>query len=404
LTDVSRARGAQTEVAAVARRNGFFAASNDTLLRTIRIYRSNDGRTWTSTAGPPLEAGCARGDPSVAAAPDGREYVAIIVNSDCLEFDPNPYRVVASHAARSSTWSLHRLTPRSSEHWDDKPVLAAAADGRIYAVWTRLLNRDTAAVVVSSSADHGRTWSHPKPLSGRLDFGQLVAATVAPDGTLYVAGVDSYFGIWAARSTPGGRFVVKQVYALTDSVASTCMLSNFRPIPTQSNRCLGPDPTIAVAGPRVFVTFAGGQPYSTDGVTVATLDRSLHLVSRKRVGATKPKTAQFWPASAVDPARGRLWVCYYDTSGDPSSKQAWYVCTSSRDGRHWTTPVRTSSFSANVESLWEDARIYGFGDEIGYGGYTAVVAAHGAAHPLWVDTRDLEGRQQEILTARLAAP
>jgi hypothetical protein len=267
-----------------------------------------------------------------------------------------------------------------------------------------LLNRDLSAVVVSSSSDHGRTWSHPKPISRRLDYGQLVTATVSPDGTLYVAGVDSYFGIWAARSTPGGRFVVKQVYAPQDSVASTCMLSNYRPIPAQANRCLGPDPSVTVAGERVFVTFAGGEPYSTDGVTVAVLDRSLSVVSRGRIGTANAKTAQFWPASTVDPQTNRFWVCYYDTSGDPSSKQAWYVCTSSRDGRRWSSPVRAAPLSADVESLWEDARVYGFGDEIGYGGYTAVVAAHGAAHPLSIDTRNLAGRQQEILTATLRAP
>jgi len=402
VLNVSHAVGAQTEVSAAVppnAANDFFAASNDTLLRTVRVYTSTTaGRTWSSQPGPPLGADCARGDPAVAFAPDGREYVAFIVNSACLEFDPNPYLVVASRAA-GGRWSVHRVTPPSGDHWDDKPALAAAPGGRIYVVWTRLLTRDTSAVVVSSTRDHGRTWSHPKPLSLRLDYGQLVDATVAPDGTLYVAGVDSYFGIWAARSTAGGRFVVKPVFALRDSVASTCMLANYRPIPAQGNRCLGPDPTVAVAGERVFVTYSGGQAYSTDGVTVAVLDRALNVRSRVRIGDTRATSAQFWPAATVDRESERLWVCYYDTSGDPSRKQAWYVCTSSRDGRHWTSPVRASAVSADVESLWEDARIYGFGDEIGYGGYTAVVAAHGVAHPLWIDTRDLTGKQQEIFTA-----
>ena len=140
------------------------------------------------------------------------------------------------------------------------------------------------------------------------------------------------------------------------------------------------------------------------GVTVAVLDRALNVRSRERIGATGTKTAQFWPASTADPTTGRLSVCYYDTSGDPSRKQAWYVCTSSRDGRRWSTPVRVSAVSADVESLWEDARIYGLGDQIGYGGYTAVVAAHGTAHPLWIDTRNLVGKEQEIFTARVTAP
>lgn len=52
--------------------------------------------------------------------------------------------------------------------------------------------------------------------------------------------------------------------------------------------------------------------------------------------------------------------------------------------------------------LIEDARIYGFGDEIGYGGYTAVAVTGEAAYPLWIDTRDLGGRRQEIFGALLS--
>jgi peptide/nickel transport system permease protein len=406
IENVSRAGGAQTEVSvAVTPKAGLFAASNDTLLRTIRVYSSPARGGWSSGPGPPLgNDACARGDPSVAVAPDGRQYVALIVNAHCLEFDPSPYLVVASRPAAGGTWIVRRVVPPSDEHWDDKPALAVAPDGRVYVVWSRLLTRDTATIVVSSSRDLGRTWSHPKPISLRLEFGQLVNATVAPGGSLYVVGLDSFYGIWVARSPAAGKhFVVRAVATLQDSVASTCVLASFRPIPFQANRCLGPDPSVAMTRNRVYVTFAGGEPYSTDGVTVATLDRGLHVLSRRRIGGTGT-TAQFWPASSVDRRSGRLWVCYYDTTGDPSRKQAWFTCTSSLDGRRWRTPVRASAVSSNVEVLWEDSRIYGFGDEIGYGGYTALAAADGVAHPLWIDTRDLGGRRQEIFSARLRAP
>jgi hypothetical protein len=124
-------------------------------------------------------------------------------------------------------------------------------------------------------------------------------------------------------------------------------------------------------------------------------------VPLRRSGARRfARVWQSWPASTIDPQTRRLWVCYYDTSGDPSRKQARYACTSSRDGRRWSRPVRAAAFSADVESLWEDARIYGFGHGIGYGGYTAVVAEHGIAHhPLWIDPRDVTGRAQEVFTA-----
>jgi len=37
-------------------------------------------------------------------------------------------------------------------------------------------------------------------------------------------------------------------------------------------------------------------------------------------------------------------------------------------------------------------------------GYTALAAADGVAHPLWIDTRDLGGRKQEIFAARISTP
>jgi hypothetical protein len=36
-----------------------------------------------------------------------------------------------------------------------------------------------------------------------------------------------------------------------------------------------------------------------------------------------------------------------------------------------------------------------------YGGSTAVEAAGGAVHPLWIDTSDLRGRRQEVFAATL---
>ena len=55
--------------------------------------------------------------------------------------------------------------------------------------------------------------------------------------------------------------------------------------------------------------------------------------------------------------------------------------------------------SASPEVLWEDARVYAYGDILGYGGYTALTVARGTAHPFWIDTRDLAGKKQEVFSA-----
>jgi hypothetical protein len=88
------------------------------------------------------------------------------------------------------------------------------------------------------------------------------------------------------------------------------------------------------------------------------LDKGLHPVWTGPVGPSQSKADRFWPAAALDAKTGRLWLCFYDTSGDSARSHAWYSCTSSRDGRHWATPVRAARQAASPDVLWEDARVY----------------------------------------------
>ena len=61
--------------------------------------------------------------------------------------------------------------------------------------------------------------------------------------------------------------------------------------------------------------------------------------------------------------------------------------------------MRATPESADQGVLWSDATISGFGDSGGYGGYVGVAAAHGAVHPLWIDTRDVGGNQEEVFSS-----
>jgi peptide/nickel transport system permease protein len=410
VQNLSRAVGAQTEVSAAlspASAQILFAASNDMLMRTIRVHTStNGGRTWSSSAGPSLGDGpCARGDPSAAIAPDGRQYVAFTVNPLCNDDDPDPYLVVASNAGPRARWTVRRVVPRARRFtWDDRPALAVGADGHVNVVWSRLVEPLRETTVISTSTDGGRSWSPPRPISARLRWPQLASIAAGPGGTLYVSGVDARLGIWVARSNGRGAFRVRRVAPLPGSEAAICIAGRRHPIPSQANRCLGPDPTVTAGAGRVYVTY--GLPITRQQrAFVAVLDGELRPISRQRIEPPGGmKGDQFWPVSAVDSSSGALWACFYDTSGDPSRRQAWFVCTSSRDGRHWARPVRASGVSASTEVLWEDARIFGFQDNIGYGGYAGLAVAQGVAHPMWIDTRDLGGRKQEVFTARVARP
>ena len=411
VQNVSHAPGLQTEVSVAVDRADprvLLAASNDSIESAIRVYVSADrGETWKSERGPLLNTDtCAWGDPAVAVAPNGRQYVAYTEKSICSAGpDLTPYLVVASRPRSGSSWLMRRVTrPAVDFGFDDKPAIAVAASGRVYVAWSRLLGPAYQTTVLSSSDDGGKTWTRPLPVDRRLVQPQLVSLTAGRAGSLYLAGVDGSRGVWVARSTDGGKsFVVRQAAPLPGNRARTCIVFGKFVIPQQAVRCLGPDPTVTTVGARVYVTYATVGANGTQDVATAVFDPSLRPLGRNVVGPVeKTKADQFWPAAAVDRRTGDLWVCYYDTTGDGGRKSAWFTCTASRDGLHWSKPVRAGAHSASSEVLWADAEIYGYGDSGGWGGYPGLAVEDGVAHPLWIDTRSLEANGEEILAARIA--
>jgi peptide/nickel transport system permease protein len=410
---LSRAPGAQTEVAVAvapddARR--FFAASNDSVLPQIRLYDSRDGgRTWKSAIGPSLTPStCAWGDPAVALASGGRQYVAFTEKSICRKgIDLTPFVVVASRPDPNAGWIVRRVAPPAiQDGFDDKPAITVDGSGRVYVAWSRLLGLASETTVVSSSGDGGRTWSPPRVVDRKLSYPQWVsAAGGAAGGTLYLAGVDARLGVWVARSADGGRhFTVKQAAPLALNDAANCLRNGRYVFAQQAIRCLGPNPTVTVGRDRAYVTYASLSANQTWDVGIAVFDGKLRPIWRGRIGPADTKPAdQFWPTSAVDAQTGELWACFYDTTGDSQRKQAWFLCSRSRDGRHWAVPVRVARHAEDAFVLWADAMRAGFGDEIAYGGYPGLVAAGGVAQPMWIDARDTSHLDQEIVTARISS-
>jgi ABC-type dipeptide/oligopeptide/nickel transport system permease subunit len=408
---LSRAPGAQTEVAVAVAPDDprrFFAASNDSVLPQIRLYDSSDGgRTWTSRLGPSLTPfTCAWGDPAVAFAPGGRQYVAFIEKSICRRgIGLTPYLVVASRPGPNRAWIVRRVSPPAiRDGFDDKPAITVDGTGRAYVAWSRLLGPAYETTVLSSSGDGGRTWSTPHVVDRKLSYPQWVSAAVAGK-TLYLAGVDARLGVWLARSADGGRhFTVKQAAPLALNNAANCVRNGKYVFAQQSISCLGPNPTVTVGRGRTYVTYASLSPNQTWDVGVAVFDAKLQPLWRGRIGPAETKPAdQFWPTSAVDAQTGELWACFYDTTGDSERKQAWFLCSRSRDGRHWAQPVRVARQPENAFVLWADAVRAGFGDEIAYGGYPGLAVAAGIAHPMWIDARDRSHLDQEIFTALVSS-
>ena len=105
---------------------------------------------------------------------------------------------------------------------------------------------------------------------------------------------------------------------------------------------------------------------------------------------------QFLPALGVDPASGRLWVCFYTTAGDSSRKTADEACVSSRDGATFSTARVVSGARSDETAEPADP-------DNAYGDVQGVVARDGSAHVVWTDARDAKDLAEEIYGITLRA-
>jgi hypothetical protein len=153
------------------------------------------------------------------------------------------------------------------------------------------------------------------------------------------------------------------------------------------------------------VTFARTGANGAEDVFVSAFDGALQPLAGFPRRVNRPdgpvRSDQFWPASAVDQATGALWVCFYDTRGDPRRVKTFYSCTASTDGgRSWSRAVRAASVASNERQAAAASGPYG-GE---YGDYEGLAVANGVAHPIWTDSRRLSTRAEEIYTTALRRP
>ena len=292
---------------------------------------------------------------------------------------------------------------------DDSPVSPRA--GRIYVAWARVSRRVVYSIVLSHSDDHGRTWSRPVKVNRAGDELNYASIGISRDGTVYVAWTDSSrYAVEIARSPDGGEH-----FGPEHAVAGFSLI----PIPqcgiglllrADPRSCIQADPTVAVDASggrfsgRVYVSYTATAYTGDEGPALTTFDSRLRplagspLRGQHRIVGRNPSyrhATQFWVQSAVDQTDGAVWLCFYDTAGDPTQTRAYYSCSVSSDGgRSFSGPVRAATVASD-ESL-PGARQYGY--------YQGVAVANGVAHPIWTDTRRLAALREEIYTARLTRP
>ena len=378
----------QSQVSFASVGGTLFGASNDSGGELLDVYTStNAGTTWEHTDGPAVGDSCAQGEPQVASLPNGGELVAFLGAPQCGKLQSlTPFLVVSTRAGTAGAWRkvVHVAKPAWQYGFDDNPSLATAPGGkRVYLAWTRGLSKFSATTVVSSSADDGKTWTAPVIVSKALEHPHLATTAVAPDGTLYVAGIDAKLGLWATLSHDGGKTFAPPtaVARLLGNPSATCAQTAQQPLPREARACEGPDPTLLVAHGRVYVVYSDFNANQTSDVFALGLDRSLKPLFRVQVNPPDVgKTQQFVPTAAVDPKTGTLWACWYDTTYDPHARRVWFTCAASHDGKAWSPPLAAASRPS------ASADIYGTIFTTGLS--PAVVASGGVAHAFWADSRN----------------
>jgi hypothetical protein len=394
------------------------AGSNSIEEGTMRIYSSTDGgRAWTTVRAHPPPAkplATCSSDPGVAIDAKGRQYYSFVRATPC-EDGARQWVYVVVRAGPQAAWSKPiRVAALGAARLDDKPAIAVDNSpgsphrGRVYLAWTRVARNVVFSIVLSHSDNGGRTWSKPvKVVEGRV----LTYASVAvgPKGAVYVAWDDvDEFGIWMARSTNGGKTFLGHRKVASFVAVTIPHCGSGIVIPAQPRTCVNSNPVVSVdtsRGPysgRVYVSYARTEFRGRQAAHIAVFNPQLRRIAphpdtregRPVAPASAARGAdQFWPQSAVDASNGTVWMCFYDTLGDPQNKRAFYSCTISRNGgRTWRRAVRAASVPS-------DETVPGALGHYGY--HQGVAAGRGVAHPIWTDTRELVDLSEEIYTTSL---
>src|SRR5262245_38651830 len=418
--NVSNLPGAQSEATVAidpTDEDVLLAGSNSFAEGTMRAYGSTDGgESWSTTpvfpAARNADVTCAA-DPGVGIDRTGRQYYAFIRSSPCATGHPRLF--VATRDGADGAWRKPSLvSPLGTAAFDDKPALtidrseASPHENRAYVAWSRVGYDGVSRIVVSSSDDGGRTWSAPVRVNRTGDEVSYATLATSRSGVLYVAWHDmTELHVHVVLSTDGGRTFGPEREVAAFAIVPIPWCKAGIVIPAQRFTCLRPNPILAVDtsdgeySGRVYVSYVHTDFQGDKGVAVTILDSRLrpvagYPVDQKPLLVSPPSEAkpadQFLPVSAVDPDTGTLWVCFYDTKGDPGRRRAWFSCASSSNGGStWSPAVRAAGAPSDETREGADSREYGH--------YQGLAVADGAAHPVWTDgRRDNGANAEEIYT------
>ena len=376
----------------------------------------------------------AGGDPVLAFAADGTlYYTALVYDFSYPNHTPSGVAVATSRDGGQS-WSAPVMVhfEASNNFFNDKEWIVAGKGGDVHITWTVFKSTKpkgyiSSNIVMSTSHDHGATWSDPIPVSDSAHpYDQGSQPAVGPDGTIYVAYEGNQASdinkdqIVLARSTDGGlTFTNVELGRVYDdlncypaNVAQGRARLSFEQFRVNSFPSFAIDPSTGA----MAIVWAddqgnpgcGGSNASFSGLTS---NQVKMITSSNGLSWTAPKTItsgadKAFPAVAMN--AGRTVVGYYTRSFSPLPTASNHTCgrafldtanpanpryidlnpvcldyaiSTSNDA--FASEKRVSSQSSNPYVLFSGSFI---------GDYTGVaVDAQGKAYTVWTDFRGLPG-------------
>ncbi|GHG39390.1 hypothetical protein GCM10012320_00020 [Sinomonas cellulolyticus] len=284
-------------------------------------YTTNGGRTWSETAQP--FSACAPGGPSrydrasdpwVSIGPDGTAYsVAISFQG----VGPDNAVLASTSADGGATWTAPKALIEdlvTTQYFNDKESVTAdpVIAGTAYAVWDRL----TSPVGNPKADAHAFAYTGPTWFSKTTNGGKSwsTAKVIVPTAN--------------EQQTIGNQIVVDP---------RTGTLYDFFDLILGS----GPNGTDQLHGYNVAYS------KSTDGGATWTAPQVVAKLAS--VGVTDPstgtavRTGDIIPEPAIDPATGQLYVVWQDSRFNGGHYDEVAISTSSDGGGTWSAPVRANS-------------------------------------------------------------
>ncbi|WP_233841782.1 sialidase family protein [Dyella sp. 2HG41-7] len=226
--------------------------------------------------------------------------------------------------------------------WEDKPYIVADQSrgphaGNLYIGWTRWTLTGS-EILLSRSTDDGLSWSTPMEIDDHPGLPR--DDTGANEGFWGVVGADStFYAVWAdtshiafTLSKDGGRTFSKarDVISTAPIMYGIADLDRANGFPQ-----LAIDPRATPDAPhgRLYVTWADYRNGGVDVFLSTSVDEGNNWTPAIRVNDDPMHNGadHFFPALAVDPINGDVYVSFYDRRADPHERAVTVTLARSTD-------------------------------------------------------------------------